>query len=125
MKFTALAALACSFVAAPLLAAGEASGSPSCDGAGCVPYVDSDVAQGGSCHFGTRYVFGLDSSGGTLVCTAVNQWAPSPPLIGVRAVGAPCDRDGAAAQSPDGLPLGCMGASWGIDFNRLFYPPAG
>jgi len=34
----------------------------------------------------------------------------SPKLYGVQTVGAPCPGSQAAAQSPDGLPMVCMGA---------------
>lgn len=65
MKLIAVLALACGFIAAPMTAAANASGSPPCDSPNCVPYVDRDVAQGAPCVFSTRYVFGLDSSGST------------------------------------------------------------
>jgi hypothetical protein len=124
MKLMAAVVLACALWSAPTLAAGEASASPSyCDGTSCVPYVHPGAAEEAPCHFGFRYVFGLDSSGQTFICTAVNKWVASAPLIGVRAEGAPCDRNGAAAQSPDGLPLACVGPSWGQDFSKTMYTP--
>ena len=46
MKLMAVCALACGFVAALVMTAGAASGSPTCDGADCIPYVARDVEEG-------------------------------------------------------------------------------
>ena len=124
MKLMAVLALACGFTAAPLMAAGPASGLPPsfCDGADCVPYVDRDVAAGSSCHFQSRYPFGLDAEGGTLICNAMNEWVPTAPLIGVRFDRAPCDGSKPGmAQGPDGIPLSCDGLAWSTDFDQLYY----
>jgi hypothetical protein len=121
MKLIAVLALACGFAAAPMLAATPASGSPSCDGADCVPYVDRNVVQGARCVFGTRYVFGLDSSGNTLVCNSENEWVASAPLIGVRTLGAPCDGSVGAAQTPDGIPMACISGGWRGDYSKTMY----
>lgn len=124
MKIMAALALACGFITAPMMAAGTASGSPTCDAAACVPYVARDASQGGPCLIHTRYVFGLDSSGGTLVCTAVDKWGQWVPLIGVRNLGAPCYGSSGAAQSPDGLPMACIGLGWTADYNEIYDVPA-
>ncbi|MGH3676376.1 MAG: hypothetical protein ACRDU5_11685 [Mycobacterium sp.] len=124
MKLMAVLALACGFTAAPMMAAGTASGLPPnfCDGAECVPHVDRDVAAGASCHFQSRFPFGLTASGDTLVCNSMNEWVPSAPLIGVRTDRAPCAAgEQGMAQGPDGLPLSCDGLAWSMDFNSLYY----
>ena len=123
MKLMAVAALVCGFVAAPMMAAGIASGAPACDGADCVPYVNRNAAQGVPCTLATRYVFGFDSSGSTLVCSANNQWVRSAPLIGVRTERQPCDGSTGAAQSPDGIPLKCIWQGWTPDYGAVYFPP--
>jgi hypothetical protein len=120
MKLMAALALACGFITAPMMVAGNASASP-CDSAGCVPNVARGVAQGEPCTYSTRYVFGLDSSGTTLVCTARSQWAQSVPLIGVRTMRAPCKESGGAAQSPDGVPMTCWRNGWTGDYTGVFF----
>jgi hypothetical protein len=123
MKLMAVLALACGFTAAPMMAAGTASGEPmTCDGVDCVPYVDRDVAAGAACHFQSRYPFGLDAEGNTLMCNSMNEWKPSAPLIGVRTDRAPCGPgEQGMAQGPDGLPLSCDGMAWSTDFDNLYY----
>jgi hypothetical protein len=118
MKLLAVLAFTCGFIAATM-AAGNASASP-CDSAGCVPYVARNVAQGEPCVLATRYVFGFDSSGGTLVCTSRGQWAQSRPLIGVRNLGAPCDGSKGVAQSPDGVPMTCIAQGWTADYTGVY-----
>ena len=122
MKLIAVLALGCGLIAAPVMAAAGASASPPCDDANCVPYVVRNVSEGGTCVLATRYVFGLDSSGNTLVCTARNTWAKSAPLIGVRNTSSPCDASRGVAQSPDGLPMTCMRQGWTADFNGIYFP---
>jgi hypothetical protein len=126
MKLIAVLALACGFVAAPMIGAGNASAQPSCDSKDCVPYVDHNVAQGAPCSMTTRYVFGLNAKGDTLICTGRNQWATSAPLVGVRTLRAPCDAsmDKGVAQSPDGVPMTCLAQGWTADYNAIFYPNA-
>ena len=125
MRFTAVLALTSGFIAAPMMAAGNASADPvSCDGAGCVPYVTHDVVGGAHCTGRSRYAFGLDSSGNTFQCASVDKWAPSKPLIGVRPLRAPCDGSGGAAQSPDGVPMTCDGQAWNADYSVIYYTPA-
>jgi hypothetical protein len=137
MKLMTVLALAGGLVAAPIIAAGNASADPTdeadqagptqCDGAGCVPYVHHDAVAGAQCLGGTRWDFGLDaSSKKTFVCAMTNQWVPTRPLIGVRAEGAPCAGEtraaqSGAAQSFDGLPLSCDGQGWRQDYTDIFY----
>lgn len=124
MKLMAAVALAGGLVAAPMLAAPGASGDTGyCDGAGCVPYVSRNVAVGQHCTQGTRYIFGLDGAGNTLVCGSKSQWAQSPPLVGVRTLRLPCDPnvDKGVAQTPDGVPLTCTGGAWSADYSRVFF----
>lgn len=90
----------------------SAVGSPSCDDAHCVPYVAHNVTAGTGCTFRSAYVFGLDPAGNTVVCTSVNTWFASPPLIGVRLLTSLCDGTAAAAQTPDGMPLACNARRW-------------
>jgi hypothetical protein len=123
MRLMAVLALASGFVAAPLIAAGSASGLPPswCDGAECVPGVPRDAALGAHCNGATRYDFGLDPAGNTYICTMTNQWVQTKPLIGVRPLSAPCNGDTGAAQSPDGLPMSCRDGGWRTDFDAIFY----
>jgi hypothetical protein len=125
MRFTAALALTCALVAAPGIAAGNASADPSwCDGVACVPYVAGNVSQGAPCVGRTRYDFGLDASGGTLLCANVGKWAASRPLVGVRPLGAPCYGSDGAAQSPDGIPMVCAGQGWNENYNEFLNTPA-
>jgi len=119
----AVLTLPCGFIAAPVVAAGNASADPaSCDGAGCVPYVAQGVTQGAECSYRTRYDFGVDSSGATFICTTNKGWTASKQLIGVRTLGAPCDGSGGAAQSPDGIPMSCPGPGqgWIADYSVIY-----
>jgi hypothetical protein len=138
MKLMAVLALACGFIAAPVIAAPNASGEPecdgpdcvpavpyvpSCDGVDCVPYVARNVAQGARCTLATRYVFGLDSSGKTMICTANNVWqSSSAPLVGMRTLGAPCGEAKGLAQTPDGQPLSCKYQAWTADYSGIYFP---
>jgi hypothetical protein len=126
MKLTTVLALAGGLIAAPVIAAGHALGSPSwCDGPNCVPGVSHNVAQGAPCISGTRYDFGLDSSSrSTFVCTLTGKWVPTKPLIGVRTLGAPCYGNRGAAQSPDGIPMSCIGQGWNQDYDEIYYSKA-
>src|ERR1700745_398591 len=122
MKLMTVLALAGGFIAAPLIAAGNASALPPayCDGAGCVPGVVHSAARGAPCIAGTRYAFGLDSSGNTLICTQGNLWVLTRPLVGVRPLGAPCDASTGSAQSPDGIPMFCIDGGWVADYSDIF-----
>ena len=122
MKLMAAVAIAGGFLAAPLVGAGIATATPTtCDGAGCVPYVNHDAALGGPCTQSTRYNFGMDPSGNSLACNSKGQWVPFAPLIGVRTLRSPCGDTSAVAQSPDGVPLKCAGGAWSADYGVMFY----
>jgi hypothetical protein len=60
----------------------------------------------------------LDADGNTLIClsrpTNPSQglWSEAPTLVGVGDSGAQCSGNQGVAQSPDGLPLLCMGSAW-------------
>lgn len=121
MKLMAAVALACGFAAAPMTGAAHAGATPSyCDGAGCVPYVSHGAVRGEHCTTATRYVFGLDPSGATLVCGARGEWMSSAPLVGVRTLRLPCGDATQVAQSPDGVPLSCIGGAWSDDYRAVF-----
>jgi hypothetical protein len=84
-----------------------------------VPNMAYDAQLSYKCHSWERFIFGRGEGGQTYACHYIpNQWPPvdsgfwvwSPPLYGVQEIGAPCPTNrGAAAQSPDGLPLQCAG----------------
>jgi hypothetical protein len=120
MKLMAALALAGGLIAAPAATAYAAPPSQTCDGADCVSYINRGVEAGGPCLGGTRYVFGLDASGNTLICGFKQEWLPSPPLVGVRTNSSACNTTG-VAQSPDGIPMSCVGGHWKHDFNKSFY----
>ena len=121
MKLMAVTAIAGGLFAMPLIGAGGASALPSvCDGAGCVPYVNTEAQLGEHCTQNTRYNYGFDASGNTLACNSKSTWISSPPLVGVRTLRSPCDSSG-VAQSPDGVPLKCDGGAWSADYWTMFY----
>lgn len=113
-----------------LCPAGNASGSSessgsACNSADCVPNITQNAVLGGPCTIGTRYVFGLDANGNTLICTSYSagytqatgiewkgHWSSAPPLIGVRDQGSSCSGTGVAAQSPDETPMICENQVW-------------
>lgn len=111
------------------LTAGAALGAASTAGAypGDVPGMAEGVTQGDACYQWDRFVYGHGPNGQALECHFIpNQWPPkdtgfwmiSYPLQGVQEIGAPCPGPQVAAQSPDGLPMRCLGAQgWqpGID----------
>jgi hypothetical protein len=122
MRLLAAVALACGFVAAPLVSTATASASPGyCDGAACVPYVDRTAVAGEHCVQNTRYNWGLDASGNTLACSSRSVWIAAPPLVGVRTLRLPCNNDTGVAQTPDGVPLSCIGGAWSADYSWTFY----
>lgn len=124
MKLMAAMALAGGVFVAPLIGTGvgPAAASPgTCDGAGCVPYVDHSAQLGAHCNQKTRYNFGLDGSGSTLACSSKSQWVSSPALAGVRLLRSPCGQDTGVAQTPDGVPLKCAGGAWSADYSVMFY----
>jgi len=123
MKLMAAVAIAGGVLAAPLagFGLGPAAATPgTCDGAGCVPYVNPEAQLGAHCNQNTRYNFGLDGSGNTLACSSHSVWVSSPQLVGVRTLRSPCDSSG-VAQTPDGVPLKCDGGAWSADYSVMFY----
>nr|WP_099023440.1 hypothetical protein [Mycolicibacterium palauense] len=92
-----------------------------------VPGMAYGVQLSTQCHSWERFIFGRGDTGQTYACHYIpNQWPPvdagfwvwSPPLYGVQEIGAPCPTNrGAAAQTPDGLPLECAGdKGWQQEF---------
>jgi hypothetical protein len=63
----------------------------------------------------------LDASGNTLACSSKGRWIPSPPLVGMRTLRSLCGEDKGVAQSPDGVPLSCLGGAWTADYSVVFY----
>jgi Protein of unknown function (DUF3761) len=82
-----------------------------------VPNMPTDAVLGQSCSNWQRYIFGYDANGNVLACAGMvpdnPTWSSSVPLYGVQQIGAPCSSGEAAAQSPDGRPLLCMGPGSG------------
>ena len=123
MRILAVLAMA-SGLASGLIAAPAATAAPpstTCDGADCISYLNRSAKAGAPCLGGTRWVFGLDASGNTLVCGVDHEWLSSPPLVGVRTNSSRCDGGSGVAQSPDGFPLSCVDGQWKHDFNKSFY----
>ena len=121
MKLMAAVALGCGFIAAPLVAAAPVSAYPgSCDGtsAACVPYIERGAAQGDHCAQNTRYNLALDTSGGTLACSANGVWIASPQLVGIRTLRSLCGEDKGVALTPDGVTMSCIGGAWTAAFER-------
>jgi hypothetical protein len=88
---------------------------------GDVPGMNYDASLGAPCYSWERYIFGRGPGGQAEACHYIpNQffvppvdnayWVMSYPLYGVQQVGAPCPGPQSAAQSPDGLPMLCLGA---------------
>src|SRR5258707_13210857 len=112
MRLMAAVALGCGFITAPMVGAAGASASPeTCDGAACVTYIERGAVLGDSCVQNTRYNFGLTASGATLACDSKGQWVASPPLVGIRTLRSQFGGDKGVAQSPDGVPLSCIGGA--------------
>ena len=117
---TALAASAFAF--APT----SAADGPQHSYDGDVPGINYQAFLSAPCFQWERFIFGRGPGGEALACHWIpNQgylgwdspsppytgfWVISPRLYGVQTVGAPCPGSQAAAQSPDGLPMVCMGA---------------
>ena len=121
MKLAAVLALAGGLMSAPVISPATSSAAP-CDGADCVPYVQHDATSGGWCaQTGTRYVFGRDGSGNTYLCNLTGHWESSPPLVGIRYLGSPCDGETGMAQSPGGLPLSCKNGGWSLEYEEMYY----
>jgi hypothetical protein len=92
--------------------------SAACDSVDCVPNVARKVTAGAPCAPAPSFVFGLDGSGGTLICASQGMWVRVGPLVGLREVSQPCERAGDSAQQPlagndlqllrtPGVPLRC------------------
>lgn len=87
-----------------------------------VPGMNYDAALSAPCYSWETYIYGRGPQGEALACHWIpNQWPPvdtgfwviSYPLYGVQQTGAPCPNPrGAAAQSPDGLPMLCTEHGW-------------
>ena len=84
-----------------------------------VPGMNYDAHLAGPCDNYQVFTFGRGPGGQPLQCHWIpNQWPPvytgfwvaSYPLDGVKEIGAPCATWKAAAQSPDGRPMACLGA---------------
>lgn len=87
--------------------------------AGDVPGMAEGVRLGDACFSWERFIYGHGPNGEALACHFIpNQfpakdtgfWQISYPLKGVQEIGKPCPNPQSAAQSPDGLPLLCLGA---------------
>jgi hypothetical protein len=123
MKLMAAVALGCGFIAAPMVSAATASAIPvTCDGTApaCVPYIERGAVLGDACTQNTRYNLALDSSGGTLACSAKGHWIASPPLVGIRTLRAQCAGDTGVALTIDGVTLSCTGGAWSADYTVPF-----
>jgi hypothetical protein len=100
-----------------------------------VPGMNYDASLGAPCDSWETFIFGRGPSGQAEACHWIpNQfppaqsgyWVISYPLYGVQQVGSPCPNPQSAAQSPDGLPLLCLGAQgWqpGWLTGNGFFPP--
>lgn len=107
-KITPVLAAACAVMPGSIPFAGSASAY--CYSADCVPNVARNVVEGTPCVPQPRraFAFGLDASGGTLVCNPAGVWASAGPLVGVHNVALPCPAVGLSAQGSDGIALQCM-----------------
>jgi hypothetical protein len=91
---------------------------------GDVPEMVYEAHLSAPCFRWDRFIFGRGPGGEALACHFIPNlsytgmarppagtgfWVISPRLYGVQEVGAPCPGSQAAAQSPDGLPMLCVG----------------
>jgi hypothetical protein len=103
---------------------------------GDVPGMSYDASLGAPCSSWERNIFGRGPSGQAEAChfpppnqfpaADTGYWVISYPLYGVQQIGAPCPKPQAAAQSPAGLPMLCLGAQgWqeGWFTGAGFFPP--
>ncbi|MFM9033334.1 MAG: hypothetical protein ACKOQ4_03475 [Mycobacterium sp.] len=123
---------------ATAVAGGTLAAAPSAvaDGyAGDVPGIIYDAHLSAPCYRWDRFIFGRGPGGEALACHFIQNlsyvpidrppqgtgfWVISPKLYGVQEVGAPCPGSQAAAQSPDGLPMLCLGArGWQPGFLKV------
>ena len=92
--------------------------------AGDVPNMSYDAKLSAPCYRWDRFVFGRGPGGAAYACHFIPNlsyvgmdrppagtgfWVISDKLYGVQEVGAPCPGPRSAAQSPDGLPMRCLG----------------
>ena len=124
--------------AAPLAFADPETDYPDTPGryASYVPGMNYDAHLTGPCFNLERFTFGRGPGGEVLQCRWIeNQWPPIPTnqgfwqatyeLFGVQEVGSPCPKPQAAAQSPDGRPMLCLGTrGWqpGFFTREGFFP---
>jgi hypothetical protein len=121
---------------------GSALGAAPCAGAdgtqhaypGDVPGMSYDAYLSAPCYRWDRFIFGRGVGGEALAChylvglsyigmdrppEGTGFWVISPKLYGVQQVGAACPGPQSAAQSPDGLPMLCLGdKGWQPGFLR-------
>jgi hypothetical protein len=103
---------------------------------GDVPGMNYDASLGAPCDNYERFIFGRGPSGQAEAChfppqnqfpaATTGYWVISYKLYGVQQIGAPCPAPQAAAQSPVGLPMLCLGAQgWqeGWFTGAGFFPP--
>lgn len=116
---------------------------------GDVPGMSYEAFLSAPCYRWDKFIYGRGPTGQALACHWIpNQgylgWDSPPPgtgfwvlshkLYGVQTPGSPCPGSQSAAQSPDGLPMVCMGAQgwqtgvfrsgdWG--YGRFVTPPQG
>jgi hypothetical protein len=105
---------------------------------GDVPGMNYQATLGAPCDNYERFIFGRGTSGQAEAChfpppnqfppATTGYWVISYPLYGVQQTGAKCPGSQAAAQTPDGLPMLCLGAQgWqpGWFTGAGFFPPSG
>lgn len=105
---------------------------------GDVPGMNYYALLGAPCDNYERFIFGRGPSGQAEAChfpppnqfpaATTGYWVISYPLYGVQQNGAACPSAQSAAQTPDGLPMLCLGAQgWqpGWFTGAGFFPPEG
>ncbi|MCB0933305.1 MAG: hypothetical protein KDB71_15575 [Mycobacterium sp.] len=120
---------------AALTVAPSATADPSYTGD--VPGMAYGVNLNDACFRWDRFIFGRGPGGEAMACHWINNqiyipggwdsppegvgfWQISPKLYGVQEIGSPCPGSQAAAQSPDGLPMLCLGAQgWQPGFLKV------
>ena len=90
---------------------------------GDVPGMNYQASLGAPCDNYEHFIFGRGPSGQAEAChfpppnqfpaATTGYWVISYPLYGVQQTGAPCPGSQSAAQTPDGLPMLCLGAKAG------------
>ncbi|WP_407559781.1 hypothetical protein [Mycobacterium paraintracellulare] len=104
---------------------------------GDVPGMNYQASLGAPCGNYERFIFGRGPSGQAEAChfpppnqfpaATTGYWVASYPLYGVQQTGAKCPGSQAAAQTPDGLPMLCLGEQgWqpGWFTGAGFFPPS-